>query len=434
MTVTRIIGRQFKAARRAAKRSRRWWPTATQPHTRRLRLQWKLGRAFSAGPYSLCWPAGSLSSAWHGWRSTTRSREPLRYTLVSQPTNSRRSRSRFRGICAPSRYRVSSIFGSLLGRITPKEASSAAIRPGETLGRFVWRASGVHQFYVGTIAMAVALLNFGPIDLQRRIVDVAIADRNVETLIFLGALYFGIILVQAMLKYALLVYQGWVGESAVKLSRDQLAEVASNRTAEDDVSSGQTVNVIGREIDGVGGFVGVSISEFVVNVTFLIVILGYMLYIQPVIALISVVFLVPQVVLALYMQAELNTLVERQVGLVRKLGDETVAQAESNSTDATRRRLPTIGAIFDNRLRFYFLKYGLKTLLNVANAIGPLMVLVVGGWMVIQGQTTIGTVVAFISGLERLSSPLRDLLNFYREFQQAKVQYVMIVKWVEGTS
>ena len=329
---------------------------------------------------------------------------------------------------------MSSIFGSLLGRITPKEASSAAIRPGETLGRFVWRASGVHQFYVGTIAMAVALLNFGPIDLQRRIVDVAIADRNVETLIFLGALYFGIILVQAMLKYALLVYQGWVGESAVKLSRDQLAEVASNRTAEDDVSSGQTVNVIGREIDGVGGFVGVSISEFVVNVTFLIVILGYMLYIQPVIALISVVFLVPQVVLALYMQAELNTLVERQVGLVRKLGDETVAQAESNSTDATRRRLPTIGAIFDNRLRFYFLKYGLKTLLNVANAIGPLMVLVVGGWMVIQGQTTIGTVVAFISGLERLSSPLRDLLNFYREFQQAKVQYVMIVKWVEGTS
>lgn len=308
-----------------------------------------------------------------------------------------------------------------------------AIRPDETLSRFVWRASGAHQFYVGSIAIAVALLNFAPIDLQRRIVDVAIANRDVGTLAFLGALYLGIIVSQAGLKYVLLVYQGWVGESAVKLSRDQLAAVAVERPSHENGSSGQTVNVIGREIDGVGGFVGVSISEFVVNLTFLVVILAYMLYIQPLIALISLVFLIPQIVLALYMQNELNILVERQVGLVRQLGDEAVGQAGSNSK-VSRRKFPTIGAIFENRLRFYFLKYGLKTLLNLANAIGPLMVLVVGGWMVIQGQTTIGTVVAFISGLERLSSPLRDLLNFYREFQQAKVQYEMIAKWVDETA
>lgn len=328
---------------------------------------------------------------------------------------------------------MSSIFATLLRRITPNETSPAAIRPGETLGRFVWHASGVHQFYVGLIAMAVALLNIVPIDLQRRIVDVAVADRDVETLLFLGALYLAIIVIQAALKYALLVYQGWVGESAVKMSRDQLAAVASGRSSEDEVKSGQTVNVIGREIDGVGGFVGVSISEFVVNLTFLVVILAYMLYIQPVIALISVVFLVPQIVLALYMQDQLNTLVERQVGLVRKLGDETLGETACKPTTAGE-RFPTIGAIFHNRLRFYFLKYGLKTLLNVANALGPLMVLVAGGWMVIHGQTTLGTVVAFISGLERLSNPMRDLLNFYREYQQAKVQYGLIVKWVEGSS
>lgn len=326
---------------------------------------------------------------------------------------------------------MSSIFLSLLRRIRPSEASTATIRPDQTLIGFVWRASGAHQFYVGLIAMAVALLNFAPIDLQRRIVDVAIANRDVETLLFLGALYLAIVLIQAVLKYALLVYQGWVSESVVKISRDQLTVVAVDRPSQDETSSGQTVNVIGREIDGVGGFVGVSISEFVVNVTFLSVILAYMVYIQPVIALVGMVFLIPQVLLALYMQADLNTLVERQVGLVRKLGDETVTQA-ADTAKSPPKESRTIHAIFRNRIRFYFLKYGLKTLLNVANAIGPLMVLVVGGWMVIQGQTTIGTVVAFISGLERLSTPLRDLLNFYREYQQAKVQYQMIVRWVEG--
>ncbi|TCR64603.1 ABC transporter ATP-binding protein [Bosea sp. BK604] len=327
---------------------------------------------------------------------------------------------------------MSSIFGNLLRRLTPTDMSTTAIRSGEELTQFVWRASGAHQFYVGLIAVAVALLNFVPIDLQRRIVDVAIADKDVETLILFGVFYLAVILIQAALKYVLLVYQGWVGESAVKLSRDQLAAVAAGRSS-DDITSGQVVNVIGREIDGVGGFVGVSISEFVVNLTFLIVILAYMLYIQPVIALIGVIFLIPQIVLALFMQEQLNTLVERQVGLVRKLGDETVGQTTGKSENAGE-RFPTIIAIFHNRLRFYFLKYSLKTLLNIVNALGPLMVLVVGGWMVIHGQTTLGTVVAFISGLERLSNPMRDLLNFYREYQQAKVQYEMIAKWVEGAS
>jgi ABC-type bacteriocin/lantibiotic exporter with double-glycine peptidase domain len=52
--------------------------------------------------------------------------------------------------------------------------------------------------------------------------------------------------------------------------------------------------------------------------------------------------------------------------------------------------------------------------------------------LVIQGQATIGVVVAFVSGFERISGPLHDLLNFYREYEQAKVQLKMIVKWVEG--
>lgn len=324
------------------------------------------------------------------------------------------------------------MFGALLKRVRPfKAASSKVVRANETLTSFVWRASGAHQFYVGVIAVAVALLNFAPIDLQRRIVDDAIAGKKVPELMFLGILYLAVILIQGALKYALMLYQGWVGESAVKTARDQLAAIVSERPARNDANSGQTVNVIGREIDNVGGFVGTSISEFVVNVTLLAVIAGYMLYIQPVIALVSAVFLLPQVFLALYMQSDLNTLVERQVGLVRRLGDETTASTPSKSKKTTKERR-TIGAIFRNRIQFYYLKFGLKALLNIANAMGPLVVLIVGGYLVIQGQTTIGTVVAFVSGFERISGPLRDLLNFYREYEQAKVQLQMIVKWVEG--
>jgi len=324
------------------------------------------------------------------------------------------------------------MFAAFLRRIRPfKAASTEVVQSNETLVGFVWRASGVHQLYVGLVAVAVALLNFAPIDLQRRIVDEAIANGDVKALLLLGVVYLAIVLIQGALKYALLFYQGWVGESAVKTARDQLVIVASGRPSRKGATSGQTVNVIGREIDNVGGFVGTSISEFVVNLTLLFVVAGYMLYIQPVIALVSAVFLVPQVLLARYMQSDLNTLVERQVGLVRRLGDETVTQAARNSK-TTGKEFRTIRAIFRNRIGFYFYKYGLKTLLSVANAMGQLVVLIVGGYLVIQGKTTIGVVVAFVSGFERISGPLHDLLNFYREYEQAKVQLQMIVKWVEG--
>ncbi|RWB93848.1 ABC transporter ATP-binding protein [Mesorhizobium sp.] len=328
-------------------------------------------------------------------------------------------------------FRMNGMFATVLRRIIPfKAASTEAVRPNETLAGFVWRASGTHQFYVGLIAVAVALLNFAPIDLQRRIVDEAIASGEINALLFLGAIYLAVVLIQGALKYALLFYQGWVGESAVKAARDQLIIVASDQSPGNE-ASGQTVNVIGREIDNVGGFVGTSISEFVVNLTLLVVVAAYMLYMQPVIALVSTVFLIPQVLLALYMQEDLNTLVERQVGLVRRLGDETIVQSESNSKTAGI-EFRTVGAIFRNRIRFYFLKFGLKTLLNVANAMGPLVALIVGGYLVIQGQTTIGTVVAFVSGFERISGPWRDLLNFYREYEQAKVQHQMIAEWIKG--
>ena len=324
------------------------------------------------------------------------------------------------------------MFAALLRRIRPfKATSTEVVQPNETLAGFVWRASGVHQFYVGLLAIAVALLNFAPIDLQRRIVDDAIATGDVKALLLLGVFYLAIVFIQGALKYALLIYQGWVGESAVKSARDQLAIVASGRPSQDEATSGQTVNVIGREIDNVGGFVGTSISEFVVNLTLLILVAGYMLYIQPVIALVSAVFLAPQILLARYMQADLNTLVERQVGLVRRLGDETVTQAAGKSK-ATGKEFRTIRAIFRNRIQFYFFKYGLKTLLSVANAVGTLVVLIVGGYLVIQGKTTIGIIVAFVSGFERISNPLHDLLNFYREYEQAKVQLQMIGEWVEG--
>lgn len=320
------------------------------------------------------------------------------------------------------------VLKTVASRIEPMK-SWEPIRPRSTLRNFVWSASGFHQFYVGAVALGVSLLNFVPIELQRRIIDDAVGHKDIRKLAVLGSFYLAVLVTYSSLKFVLMIYQGWVGESATKMARDQLAEVASHRRGRPSEAGGQTANVIGNEIDSVGGFVGTSISEFVVNVSMTIVVFTYIAYMEPVIALFSAGALVPQFVVARYLQKSLNKLVERQIMLVRKLGDQAVDHS-SSQIDMLHAALRTTRTIFRNRIELYLLKFGLKALLNIANSFGSLSVLIVGGYLVIKGETTIGTVVAFISGFQRLSDPIGDLLDFYRSYSQTKVQYQMIVAWI----
>ena len=69
--------------------------------------------------------------------------------------------------------------------------------------------------------------------------------------------------------------------------------------------------------------------------------------------------------------------------------------------------------------------------LNLLNSLGPLSVLLYGGYMVMMGETQVGVIVAFISGFGRISGPVRELVGFYRVYAQASVQHTMIAKWMD---
>ena len=72
------------------------------------------------------------------------------------------------------------------------------------------------------------------------------------------------------------------------------------------------------------------------------------------------------------------------------------------------------------------MKYAAKAVTNLINHLGPLSVLLLGGWLVIQGEAQVGTIVAFMSGYERMTNPARDLLNFYRRLSLMRVQYRLV--------
>ncbi len=64
--------------------------------------------------------------------------------------------------------------------------------------------------------------------------------------------------------------------------------------------------------------------------------------------------------------------------------------------------------------------------MNLLYTFGVIGILAVGGWLVLQGRTEVGTIVAFISGLARMNDPWRELVNYFRDLTNAGLKYRMI--------
>lgn len=299
--------------------------------------------------------------------------------------------------------------------------------PAKSLPKYIWFMSGRHQIWLCVIALLIAALSTIPLELQRQIINRGISDSDVRVLLTLSGVYLIVILGQNALKFGLRLYQGWISESAIRNSRQHLSHVHEGRHATTGSDTGgRAVSIIGSEIEQVGGFVGEGLSEPVVQVATLVFIIGYLAFVEPLIMGVGLALLVPQVLIAVRVQHAINPLVATRVDLLRRLGGRVASTGDL----AGKRDHEEIGGIYDNRMRIYLLKFAGKTAMNLLNALAPLGALLIGGYLMIQGETTIGTVVAFMSGFERLSDPVRQLTVFYRSASQGNVHHQKIAEWI----
>ena len=79
--------------------------------------------------------------------------------------------------------------------------------------------------------------------------------------------------------------------------------------------------------------------------------------------------------------------------------------------------------IFELNLRIFKLKYSMNFLMNLTQNVAKVAVLGIGGWFVIEGQTEVGTLVAFLSGLNNLNDPWGDLVNWFQDVMVTHAKY-----------
>jgi ABC-type multidrug transport system fused ATPase/permease subunit len=294
--------------------------------------------------------------------------------------------------------------------------------------RYALATSGVHQLLLLALTVSVSLLEIVPLELQRRIVDDLAKNRPFRWVITLCAVYAGVVLVQGGTKLGLNVYRGWVGERAVRDLRRRIHGVIETPAASSPAveAQGIAVSMIVAEVEPIGGFVGSSVSEPLLQGGTLVSVFAYLIHLDPWMALGAFALFIPQFFFVPLMQAAVNWRAGARVQVLRRLGISVIDQTDRRFHADEKR----IDRAFDLDMGIFRLKFTMNFLMNLCTHLQIVSALLIGGWWVYTQRLEIGGVVAFISGISRLNDPWGDLVNYFRDININQVKYRLLANAV----
>jgi ABC-type bacteriocin/lantibiotic exporter with double-glycine peptidase domain len=188
--------------------------------------------------------------------------------------------------------------------------------------------------------------------------------------------------------------------------------------------------MISTEAETVGKFAGDCISTPIIQAGTLLSVLSYMLYTAPLLGLVVLFIAVPQLVIVSLIQRRINAQTGDRVRTLRRAGDLVGEHARRGRSRQYSQRPGQQGVRNDLRgasqIKVFKLKFGLKLLVSSLQSVGVFALLFAGGIMVLNGKTEIGIVVPFLSGLDRVLDPWRELIAFVRSTSAATVPFDLI--------
>jgi ABC-type multidrug transport system fused ATPase/permease subunit len=288
--------------------------------------------------------------------------------------------------------------------------------------RYVLSTSALHQLALLALTAAVALLEVVPLELQRRIVNDLVKHRPYSWVVGLCAVYAGVVIVQGSAKLGLNIYRGWVGEQAKRDLRHRVHTVVETPSTASPAAEAQgiVISMIVAEVEPIGGFVGESVSEPLLQVGIISSVLAYLIHIDPWMALAAIGLFIPQVIFVPFLQSAVNRRTGARIQVLRRLGISMIDR--SDGADDDRR----IDQAFALEMGIFKLKFTMNFLMNICTHLQIVSALLVGGWWVYTSNLEIGGVVAFISGIGRLNDPWGDLVNYFRDVNVTQIKYRML--------
>jgi len=317
----------------------------------------------------------------------------------------------------------------------------AAPAMGAGLYRYVIRKSLRHQLALTAIILVSTALALVPIELQKRIVNVAIEGRDLRALGLYCAGFLLASLAAGTLKFILNTYESLIGETLVRDLRAELLARILRLPPERAraLAPGQLSSIMLAETEELNQFFAQAFSvPLVAGLTF-VAITGYIALLNPWLALAALhpvqLWLIPK------LQRRVTALSRERVVHVRTLSDhlqDVVGRPErlgidDRATDEMRRFAIELHRIFATRMRTNVVKYSVKWLSNFLAKFPPFLLFLVGGWLIIArpGAFDLGSLVAFLAAFERLNEPWHELVLYYQQKEIALARYDQVLTYFD---
>lgn len=315
---------------------------------------------------------------------------------------------------------------------------------------FIWKYSKRDQLILLMVTATLFPLLYLTLELPKRIINDAIGapqpfvdvmgtELSKQTFLILLCFAFLIsVLVHGLVKMRINTMKGVLSERMLRRFRYQLLRrtLLFPTPYFERVSQGELVSMVTSESEPMGGLMGDAISQPVLQAGQMITILGF-LFLQSVWFGFAACALIPlQAWLIPRLQRRINLLNKKRIQEVRVLAGEIGESASGVSAIRAhgwfRYRLAQfshrLGRLFAIRFDIYQKKFFMKFINNFITQLTPFFFYLIGGILVLQGQISIGALVAALAAFKDLSSPWKELLAYYNQTQDMSLRWEVVTE------
>lgn len=294
------------------------------------------------------------------------------------------------------------------------------------------------QLLLLAIILASLFFRVFPLEMQKRIINEAIHLRDEQLLFLYCGLYLGAVLLAGLSKYLINMVQTVLGQKILVELRTELYNHILQLPLQfyRKMQPGTVISAMTAELNSIGFFLGGALAIPLTSILSFLVFLGFMFTLSPLLAMLSVGIYPFELLIIPLLQKRYNRLNKKRIKTTRAMANvvnEAISGIhEIHANGSYELEEKRIGGFIDRLYsllkRLFFVKYGIKFANNLFQSIGPFILFLVGGYLAINGQFTLGALVAFLSAYEKVYDPWKEMLEYYQALQDAQVRYKQIMQ------
>ncbi|MBT6830866.1 MAG: ATP-binding cassette domain-containing protein [Rhodospirillaceae bacterium] len=324
-----------------------------------------------------------------------------------------------------------------------------------TIFRFIFKYSKRQQIFLLVMTLISFPFLYFSLDLPKTIINKALHTEpsSVPTSIFgyeleqipylmaLSGAFLILVCINGGFKYYVNVFRGQLGERMLRRLRfDLYARVLRFPLPHfRRISQGEIIPMITAEVEPLGGFIGDAFAVPALQGGLLMTAIFYIFSQDPLMGIASILLYPIQGYIIPKLQKKVNLLGKARGRegrkLAEKIGESVSGIQEIHANDTAQYELADfsqrLGTIFNIRFQIYNKKFFIKFLNNLLAQLTPFFFFSIGGYLVIQGEISLGSLVAVLAAYKDLSPPWKELLTYYQIQADSRIKYDQVISQFE---